>query len=694
MQIANFKMQNPIDQLLAVEWEKRGLTPSPPANRATLLRRVTLDLTGVPPTRAELHEFLSDPAPDAYEKVVDRLLASTKYGERWGRHWMDVWRYSDWYGRRGVNDVRNSYGQIWRWRDWIVRSLNEDKGYDRMVQEMLAADELCPEDDQNIVATGFIVRNWYSLNYNQWMRDLVEHTGKAFLGLTLNCAHCHNHKYDPISQREYFQFRAFFEPLEMRHDRVPGEPDPGPFVKYVYASSTAPLKTGMIRIFDERPDAKTQMYALGDERNVLPKETPCVPAPPSILGGWTSNAIKPVALPPAAYYPGFKSFIRDEELQKRQKALEEQRALLAGCAGDAAKEAIARAAIAAAEADLVSIRARITADDARYLSKGDPKATAIIASKAERVAALRAAEVENLVARLNAPSSGILAATRLVEAEKALAAARTKAEGDNEQYTSLSPSYPKTSSGRRLALARWITDRRNPLTARVAVNHIWMRHFGKPLVPSVFDFGRNGKAPVNQALLDWLAAELMGLEGPKSKVQSPNRSGADGRGVSGVPVVDSTQANGSWRMKRLHRLIVTSSAYRMSSGLVGRDRANAVRDSDNVNLWRYPARRLESEGVRDSVLAVSNSLDATMGGPELDNAQEDSREARRTTPQPLLQRLRRRWRRDAAPGDLRRAGYLRRLQTQREHRPAAGPGAGKQSAGFDTSQGTGEAIVE
>src|SRR5262249_30553716 len=221
--------RNPVDVFLAAGHARHGLTASPPADKPHLLRRVYLDLIGLPPTREELHVFLADDSPDAYERVVDRLLASPQYGERWARHWMDVWRYSDWYGRRSVPDVMNSYARIFRWRDWIVRSLNEDKGYDRMVTEMLAADEVCPDDDANVVATGFLVRNWFKWNYHQWMKDNVEHTAKAFLGLTLNCCHCHDHKYDPITNEEYFRFRAFFEPLELRHERVPGEPDPRPF---------------------------------------------------------------------------------------------------------------------------------------------------------------------------------------------------------------------------------------------------------------------------------------------------------------------------------------------------------------------------------------------------------------------------------------------------------------------------------
>src|SRR5262249_54881603 len=152
----------------------------------------------------------------------------------------------------------------WRWRDWIVRSLNADKGYDRMVQEMLAADEIAPADDDALEATGYLIRNYYSLNYNQWMRDTVEHTGKAFLGLTLNCAHCHDHKYDPISNEEYFRFRAFFEPLDLRIDRVPGEADPGKFIPYTDTGNyiSTPVRTGLVRPLDEHFDAKTYMYRL------------------------------------------------------------------------------------------------------------------------------------------------------------------------------------------------------------------------------------------------------------------------------------------------------------------------------------------------------------------------------------------------------------------------------------------------
>ena len=233
---------------------------------------------------------------------------------------MDVWRYSDWYGRRAVPDVMNSYPHIWRWRDWIIDSLNRDKGYDLMIQEMLAADELNPGDDSSVVATGFLVRNWFKWNYENWMKDNVEHTAKAFLGLTINCAQCHDHKYDPISQEDYFRFRACFEPLELRQDRVAGLPDPGPFKKYVYAEAYGPTAAGLIRVFDEKLAAQTFMYVKGDSRNRMAGKPPIEPGVPAFLSKqpFTVTAVK---LPPPAYYPGMKAALREEDSTKLRAEL-------------------------------------------------------------------------------------------------------------------------------------------------------------------------------------------------------------------------------------------------------------------------------------------------------------------------------------------------------------------------------------
>jgi hypothetical protein len=196
-------VRNPIDAFLAAEHQKCGLRPLPPAGKEQLLRRVYLDLIGLPPTRQQLHAFLNDPSPDAYEEVVDRLLASPQYGERWGRHWMDVWRYSDWYGRiAGMHQYRHSQRHIWRWRDWIIESINRDKGYDRMIVEMLACDELAAGDDNIARATGFVGRNYFVFNRNVWLQDAVEYTAMGLLGSTLKCCRCHDHKCDPFTQKD------------------------------------------------------------------------------------------------------------------------------------------------------------------------------------------------------------------------------------------------------------------------------------------------------------------------------------------------------------------------------------------------------------------------------------------------------------------------------------------------------------
>jgi hypothetical protein len=592
--------RNPIDSFIYATHEAHGLSASPSAVRETLLRRVHLDLTGLPPSRQELHAFLADDSPSAYEHVVERLLASPHYGERWGRHWMDVWRYCDWYGNAGSGSWWNSGCEIWRWRDWIVRSLNDDLGYDQMVQQMLAADELTPTDDQAIVATGYIVRNWYALNYNAWKRDLVEHTGKAFLGLTFNCCHCHDHKYDPISQREYFRFRAFFEPLELRLDRVPGTPDPGRFVPYGAATGgpeSMPVQGGMIRIVDAFPDAPTRIYRGGDERDIVADQSPITAAAPAFLHG-DALPIAPVSLPVEAWYPALKQTVIDEDLRKAAAAISDaQRAQRA--AGDKLALILADAELAAAEARAQSLQARIAAERVKHLAElGDWSALARTASRLERTAAVATAEARLLAANqaLGAAQGARQEATvskaqaDVQAAQSALDQARQAAIGENDQYSLLGPQYVTSSTGRRSALARWITSQDNPLTARVAVNHIWIRHFGRPLVESVYNFGRNGKRPSHPELLDWLAVEFM---------------------------------DSGWSMKHMHRLMVTSNVYRQ--GATCSDpamSANLAIDPDNQFLWRIQPRRVEAEVVRDSILSAAGALDRTLGGADLPVAQE------------------------------------------------------------------------
>ncbi len=588
--------RNPIDAFVMAGLEARGLTPLPRAPRNLLLRRVTLDLTGLPPTPEELRAFLADDSPDAYAKAVDRLLDSPQYGERWGRHWMDVWRYSDWYGYQ--KELRNSARHIWRWRDWIVDSLNADKPYDQMVVEMIAGDELAPNDPQTLRATGYLARSYYKFNRNVWLDTAIEHTSKAFLGMTLNCARCHEHKYDPISQEEYYHLRAIFEPYEVRTDSVPGQ-----------------LSTeldGLSRVFDAKLDEKTFLFQRGDEK--LPvKDHALDPSVPELFSKIPFQ-VEPVSLPATARYPGLRPFVRDEalasanaEVTKERTAVEKARQVLpTGGAETATSPAavelsVAEKRLAAAESALASLQARIAADDAKYTSPpaANVKELSKTAARLQREAELRRGEAELAtleldIAHKKAATGNQDAKTKkeLADAEAKLKPAREKVEKaiaalkePGEEYAALSETYPEKSTGRRLALARFIVDRKNPLAARVAVNHIWLRHFGQAIVPSVFDFGLNGRAPSDPELLDWLAVELM--------------------------------ENG-WRMKSLHRLIVLSEAYqRDSAAPVGSP--NVTIDADNIYLWRMNARRMESEAVRDSVLFVAGKLDLTQGGPELDS---------------------------------------------------------------------------
>jgi hypothetical protein len=556
--------RNPIDAFIAAEHGKRSLTPRPPASPAALLRRVYLDLIGLPPTREELHAFLADSSERAYQEVVERLLSSPRHGERWGRHWMDVWRYSDWYGSRGGNEIRYSQRHIWRWRDWIVESLNADKGYDRMVLEMLAGDEIAPADPAVTRATGFLGRNWYKFDRNVWLFDTVEHASLAFLGLTLKCARCHDHKFDPITQVDYYRFRAFFEPHDVRTDPLSAlggtEKD---------ATLGQVLKDGLARVYDRQPAPPTYLFTRGDSRR--PDETqPLAPGVPASLGV-EAPEVRPVALPLESFSPWLAPAIVTGLLQEAEAKVAQ--------AGRDGKS------LPGARADLAALQARIAAGRAKALESPDAVSLALAAARAERQAALAHAEEEALVAGDE---------KRRLAAQKALEEARAAILKQDPACTPLGPEYPRTSTGRRLALARWIVDPRNPRTARIAVNHIWLRHFGEALVPTVSNFGLNGMLPSHPELLDWLAAELV---------------------------------EGGWSMKRLHRLMVTSSAYRMSSAEGEPGSPDLALDRENRFLWRANSRRLESEAVRDSLLEVSGQLDTTLGGPEIEEsrAQESRR---------------------------------------------------------------------
>lgn len=640
-QVANAAwVRNPIDAFLAEQHALHGLTPQAEAAGEILVRRLCFDLIGLPPEDAELQQVNPNTAADGwYEPLVERLLDDPRHGERWARHWMDIWRYSDWWGLG--DQLRNSQPHIWHWRDWIVDSLNANVPYDEMVRLMLAADESHPNDLDRLRASGFLARNYFLFNRNQWLEETVEHVSKAFLGLTINCAKCHEHKYDPLEQVDFYRMRAFFEPYHVRMDVVPGESDLA--------------RDGIPRAFDGQLDAPTYRFERGQESQPDKSQT-IAPGIPAVLE-FEKLIIQPVALPKESQQPSRRPWVIEshraaakKELQRADESLTAARgrvetakqqlaALSAAAAGESAKKEssesavrdaeaelhVAELAAAAARSELASVESRAAATRATWTREDDPTANPVLAEReqaaafdavrAERRAAvtkatrtLAAAELK--LGRADADSKATVekevgtARDSLAKAQQAAAAAITPADRYSAfigakwaatRFLSSERDDPQVefaaqSSGRRSALAAWITDRRNPLTARVTVNHIWARHMGTPLVATVFDFGRKGAPPTHPALLDWLAAEL----------------------------IDS-----GWDMKHLHRLIVTSSAYRVSSSVAGCD-ANVAMDPDNRYLWRRAPLRLEAQAVRDSILALAGTLDLARGGPPVMPADQEN----------------------------------------------------------------------
>jgi len=782
-----------VDALLAAHLASKNLKPQSEAAPEIWLRRVYLDLIGLPPKPEQIAAFLKDTSMSARQRVVDHLLGTPQYGERWARHFMDIWRYCDWYGLGA--QLRHSQKHIWHWRDWIVESLNTDKGYDQIIVQMLAADELAPEDRDNLRATGFLARSYYLFNRTTWLDETIEHTCRAFLGLTMQCVKCHDHKYDPIEQADYYRMRAIFEPLHVRLDPWKGETD---FEK-----------NGLPRVYDLHLDKPTFRHVRGDEKNE-DKSKPLMPGIPQVLE-FASFEPASVKLPPASAKPALLPFVLEDQLRTAerditaaQKALDNARQALAKSPQPAAKPvttpkvlvsddfttakpeqwkvlkgdwkhsakgvrqhetgaerralrlksappidfeaslsftirggqkwksvgiafdsadgddvmvymsavssgskiqvaiandgkssyppagsvartisqdvrytldlrvrsqlinasingepalayrlpqqrrpgslaltafdadvefhsfklaelaadavlrepsadksmplADARAAVALAEKQFAAakakpamIRAVFAADKAKQV-----KSLAQAAAVAEANFKLAQAEVDLLKAEADPKAKD--AEKKIKATREALEKAKKKVATPGEAYTSLPASlkaqegpeestnatvqtYPENSTGRRLAFAKWIADKRNPLTARVLVNQLWMRHFGAPLVANMDDFGRRSLAPLHQDILDTLTVDFM---------------------------------NNGWSLKHLHRAMVLSELYRRSSSNAQADAITVAADPDNAYLWRMNPRRMESQLVRDSLLHLAGKLDLTIGGPSLDPASSET----------------------------------------------------------------------
>ena len=611
---------NPIDAFLSEQHANKGLVPQPNAEPMIWLRRVSLDLIGLPPTKSQLAAFVSDHSEDSRKRVIEVLLNSKQYGERWGRHWMDIWRYSDWWGLG--EEVRNSQKHMWHWRDWIVESLNEDAGYDQMLRDMLAADELHPNDLNRLRATGFLARQYFKFNRTSWLDETIEHTSKAMLGLTFNCCKCHDHKYDPITQEDYYRFRALFEPYQVRTEMVPGVAE---F-----------QKDGIPRAFDCNLDIPTYVHIRGDDRN--PNTSLSMkPSVPEFLR-WEPFQIESVSLPREAYEPALRDFVADAYLGDIQTKLLASKQAVVAAQGQLAKPldeptsitdkptskisieqaalelVVAEKSLRKCELELEAVPFRFAADRAKIHEVAPDELSRLVglASQAERNVSLGRADEElsrsELALLKSTPETKKASEKKLAAARSAFELAQKQIAEPGEAYVSMrgaeksaesnletdesrKKAFPRTSTGRRTAFAQWLTDRRNPLAARVAINHIWSRHFGRPLVSTVFDFGRKGTPPTNQKLLDWLAVELM---------------------------------DNDWSMKHIHQIMVTSDAYRRTSSNAAAS-SNLAIDPENQFYWRMNSTRMESQLVRDSLLSLAGELDIQVGGPSIPAADDKSR---------------------------------------------------------------------
>ncbi len=530
-------VRTPVDAFVAREHEARGLSPAPEAPRRVLARRLALDLTGLPPTPEEVEAFEADPSADAVERLVDRLLASSAYGERWGRHWLDLARFGETSGYE-ANALRTA---AWRYRDYVVRSFNEDRPYDRFLREQLAGDELSPLSDENLVATGFLAHGRLDNNQedraiqrNDHLVDITNAVANVVFGMQFGCAQCHDHKWDPITHEDYYRFLGFF---------VRGQVNP------LLLEAPEEWKAYEKAVPKELQPAKDLLKLLQDGVRARLRE----------------EAAK--TLPPGAKEPAFSK----EQIEKA--AAEDDRRLW--------KE----------------LEMKIQALEKRMPEKPQTWGFYSPATSPHKVGLL---EIKGFYPMKYEPDKLRQAKARLLR------------RGDPHQASAeLAPGWPAVfgptseEASTRVALAEWLVSPASPLTARVWVNFVWQQHFGRGIVPTPADFGLRGARPSHPELLDWLATEF---------------------------------ARGQWSTKRLHRLIVLSSTYRQASRP---DAANAGIDSENRYLWRWTPRRLESEAIRDSILAASGELDRTMGGPSLDESPRKPKEGEppRTPPSPFRRSL-------------------------------------------------------
>ena len=582
--------RTPIDDFVLARLEAEGLRPSPPADKLTLIRRATFDLTGLPPGPAEIDAFLDDEGPDAFEKLVDRLLASPRYGERWGRHWLDVARYADTKGYVFIEERRFPFA--WTYRDWVVRALNEDMPYDRFVTEQIAADRL-GGDRGSLAALGFLtVGRRFLNNAPDIIDDRIDVVTRGLLGLTVSCARCHDHKYDPITAKDYYALYGVFassvEPKELPLLDPPEEgPEHGAYLAerarleadvadfrtkrraeieaeirrkdklaaYLLAAHDAKTPEAVNELAQER-DLRPAVLARWQRLYVASSERHSLFGPWHSLGAVTSETHPLVA---AAFATKAAS---------PKEAAERYAALLAP-SPDALPEALR--AVLHAPGSPGTVDGPLEA----FYNRADSEAEKNLRNKIDALEVTSPGAPPRAMALEDAPKPAD--AHVFIRGNPG-----NKGERVPRRFLACLGGEPFTKGSGRLELARAIASPENPLTARVAVNRIWLHHFGAGLVRTPSDLGSRSEPPSHPELLDWLARWFV-------------REG--------------------WSQKKLHRLILLSSAWQQRS-----DDVPAAREKDPENrlLWRQNRRRLDWEQLRDTLLALSGELDDTVGGRPVD----------------------------------------------------------------------------
>ncbi len=630
-----------IDELVLAKLREKGLAPSPSADRATLIRRVYLVMHGMPPTPMETADFVNDTRTDAYARLMDRVLASPRYGERWARHWMDVVRYADTNGFETNRERKSAY----HYRDYIIASLNSDKPYDKFIKEQIAGDALGVD-----AATGFLVAgphdivkspdiNLTLMQRQDELADMVNTTGTAFLGLTMGCARCHNHKFDPILQKDYYAMQAVFagvnhgeralrektaaaagkELASLKSDETAKNAQLDALRKKAAAAgnATAPTAPGKLRPpvnarLNEETFPPTEAVAVKFTILATNNAEPCIDeleiydasGRNVALAGGGAIASASGTLPGHAIHK--LEHINDGKTGNEHSWISNTMGQGWVQIGFPAKARIQRIVwsrdrdVRFADRVPTQYRIEVAAESGKWTTvassedrqpfnaKGDPGDffAKLPASEAAAARQLQA-DLAALKTRIDKFSENAWVGNFSSAPERTYRLYRGEPMQKREVVApdaltvtgTLGLAVDEPDQQRRVRLADWIASPQNPLTARVLVNRLWHYTFGNGIVDTPSDFGANGSRPTHPELLNWLADEFV---------------------------------KGGWSIKHIQRLILMSATFRQSSA----PRADAAAlDADGRLLWRYTPRRLEAEAIRDSMLAVSGALDLKMGGP-------------------------------------------------------------------------------